>query len=85
MPCMQINDLDQFDVTILCILAMNIITSNLKENVHWVVELFPFYNFHIKPRPLISKRGITKKINSAQLDHMNKLLTKFDIDRNYSF
>jgi len=82
---MQINDFYQFDATILCILAMNIITPNLKENGHSVVELFPFYDFYIKPRPLICMRAIAKKMYSAQLDHRTKLLTKFDIDRTYSF
>ena len=64
---------------------MNITTPNLKENGHWVVELFPFYDFHIKPRPLISMHAIAKKINSAQLDHRTKQLTKFDVDPTYSF
>jgi len=59
---MQINDFDQFDATILCILAMNIIIPNLKENRHSVVDLFQFYDFYIKPRPLISMRAIAKKI-----------------------
>ena len=59
---MQINEFDQFDHTMLSTLAINIIIPNLKENGHWAVDLFQFYDFYIKPRPLISMRAIAKKI-----------------------
>jgi len=82
---MQIDVFNQFDAIILCTLAMNIIIPNLKENRHSIVELYPLYVFHIKPRPLHKMRAIANKNNSAQLDHSTKLLTKFYNGLTYSF
>jgi len=81
---MQINVFDQFDATILCTLAMDIIIPNLKTDIP-LLNYIHFNVFHIKPRPFCKMRAIAKKINSAQLDHSTKLLTKIDIDPTYSF
>ena len=61
-------------------LANNIIIPNMKQNRQMVVEIWEFQDFYIKPRPLINMHDIIAKENSAHLQTMSYLCTKYDMN-----
>ena len=68
---MHINNIQHFDTIKMYILGNNMITLNIKQNRHPVVQLRKFSDFYIKPRLLINMHDITNKTNSAHLRPMD--------------
>ena len=67
---MHINEFHNFNIITSHILTSKIITLNMKQNRHPIVELETFQDFHINLCLLINMHDIINKINRAHLRPM---------------